>query len=115
LNDGVAAARLLLAAEPRPTAIIGVNDMMAIGALQAAAQAGLRVPEDLSVAGFDNIEMAVHLVPPLTTVGADGQAMGHAAAELLFSRLRDPDRAPCRIERPTQLVIRESTGPCPAV
>lgn len=112
LAEGTSAALALLAHVPPPTAIVGVNDLMAIGALQAAAQKGLRVPGDLSVAGFDDIEMAAHTVPPLTTVAADGEEIGRAAADLLFARLREPDRPPVRVERPTCLIVRQSTGPC---
>ena len=97
---------------PRPTAIVGANDLMAIGVLQAAAQRGLSVPRDLSVAGFDDIDLAAYLVPPLTTVRAESEGVGRQAAELLFRRLRDPEAPPQRIDLPAHLVVRGSTGEC---
>ncbi len=112
-DDGACAARRLLDLSPRPTAILGVNDLMAMGALQAAYERGLAVPAELSVAGFDDIDLAEHLTPPLTTLAAHGEEIGHQAATLLFQRLADPDRPQQRIALPTELVIRQSTGPCP--
>jgi len=113
LQDGVLASGQLLRLEPRPTAIVGVNDLMAVGALQAAARRGLAVPGDLSVAGFDDIDMAAYLVPPLTTVRADGEELGRQAGQLLFQRLADPALPPQRVTIPTRLLIRGSTGLCP--
>ncbi len=112
-RDGLLAARQLLALEPRPTAILGVNDLMAMGALQAAAERGLAVPRDVSVAGFDDIDAAAYLVPPLTTVRAAGEEVGRRAAEFLFRRLAEPDLPPQRVEMPAHLVVRGSTGPAP--
>ena len=109
-DDGACAARRLLDLSPRPTAILGVNDLMAMGALQAAYERGLAVPADLSVAGFDDMDFAEHLTPPLTTVRAHGEEIGRQAAALLFARLADPDRPPQRVAIPTELVIRNSTG-----
>ena len=112
LHDGLEAAHRLLDLVPRPTAIVGANDLMAIGVLQAAAQRGLSVPRDLSVAGFDDIDLAAYLVPPLTTVRAESEGVGRQAAELLFRRLRDPEAPPQRIDLPAHLVVRGSTGEC---
>ncbi len=113
LEDGLAGALRLLDLTPRPTAIVGVNDLMAMGALQAAAQRGLSVPRDLSVAGFDDIDLAPYLVPPLTTVRAGSEEIGRQAARLLFQRIQDPGLPIQRIDMPAHLVIRGSTGPCP--
>ncbi len=112
-DDGACAARQLLELTPRPTAILGVNDLMAMGALRAAYERGLSVPRDLSVAGFDDIELAEHLAPPLTTLAARGEEIGRQAAALLFRRLAGPDAPQQRVAIPTQLVIRGSTGPRP--
>ena len=111
--EGAEAARRLLDLSPRPTAILGVNDLMAIGALQAAHERRLSVPRDLSVAGFDDIDIAAHLTPPLTTLAAHGEEIGRQAATLLFQRLADPERPQQRVAIPTELVIRGSTGPSP--
>lgn len=78
--SGIAAGRLLLEVSPRPTAILACNDEMAAGVLHAAAQARVRVPEDLSVAGFDDAPLAARTLPPLTTVRVPWAAMGALAA-----------------------------------
>jgi DNA-binding LacI/PurR family transcriptional regulator len=112
-DDGACAAQHLLDLLPRPTAILGVNDLMAMGALQAAHERGLAVPGDLSVAGFDDIDMAEHLTPPLTTLRANSEEIGRRVAALLFQRLADPDLPQQRVAIPTELVIRGSTGRSP--
>ncbi len=109
-DDGACAAHRLLDLPLRPTAILGVNDLMAMGALQAAYERGLSVPGELSVAGFDDIDIAEHLTPPLTTLRAHGEEIGRQTATLLFQRLADPERPQQRIAIPTELVVRGSTG-----
>ena len=79
--------RELLAARPRPRAVFAANDMMAMGAMVAIREAGLRVPEDIAVAGFDDITVARLLNPPLTTVAQFPEHLGRRAAEMLFERL----------------------------
>jgi LacI family transcriptional regulator len=86
-EGGHRAAAAMLASSVRPTAIFAANDLMAIGALQAAAEAGLAVPGDLAVAGFDDIPAARLVTPPLTTVCQFECAMGARAARLLLDRL----------------------------
>jgi LacI family transcriptional regulator, galactose operon repressor len=113
LEDGLRAALRLLDLSPRPTAILGVNDLMAISVLQAASERGIAVPGELSVAGFDDIAMAAHVVPPLTTVHAGGDEAGRCAAELLLYRLSNPDALPQQVTVPVQVVVRRSSGPCP--
>lgn len=110
LSDGAQAARTLLALSPRPTAIIGVNDLMAICVLEAARAAGLSVPRDLSVAGFDDIALAAHMSPSLTTVRAGGDEIGRRAAETLCYRLSNPDAPALQHVIPTELVVRDSTA-----
>ena len=112
-DDGACAAMRLLDLAPRPTAILGINDLMAMGALQAAHERGLSVPGDVSVAGFDDIDIAEHLAPPLTTLRAHGEEIGRQAATLLFQRLAVPERPQQRVAISTELVIRGSTGRCP--
>jgi LacI family transcriptional regulator len=107
---GMAAAEHLLALSERPTAIFAFNDNMAIGTLRAAWARGLRVPEDLSVVGFDDSEIAALIVPALTTVRQPLQEMGRAAIGLLYRQIeRRPLDAP-RFEVATSLVVRASTG-----
>jgi DNA-binding LacI/PurR family transcriptional regulator len=106
-----AAAHALLSVEPRPTAVAAITDVLALGVLRAAADLGLRVPEDLSVTGFDDVPAAAFAAPPLTTVRQPLRGKGEAAAELLAELL---EGAPPRtVELPVELVVRESTGPPP--
>lgn len=113
LRDGYHAAEQLLALNPRPTAIVGINDLMAFGALQACLRRGLAVPAEISVAGFDDLPMSSLLSPPLTTGRADGAEIGRQCVRMILERMRDPERPPQRIHLPTRLIVRGSTGPAP--
>ncbi len=113
IEDGFQASKGLLGLTPRPTAIIAINDLLAMGALRAAADIGLNVPDDLSLVGFDDIPMANYLIPRLTTVTKDAHTLGKQAFELLLARMQDPDLPRQVIHGPTKVVIRESTGPAP--
>ncbi len=109
-EGGYQAARTLLALPEPPTAIFVCNDLMAVGALCAIHEAGLRVPADVSVVGFDNIALAQYSVPRLTTISQPTAAIGQAAVRLLLERLQDRD-APARHERlPVALIERDSCG-----
>ena len=88
VGTGVDAARRFLAAPARPTGIFAASDMMAIGFMRTVHAAGLRVPRDVSVVGFDGIEFADYCEPPLTTVRQPREAMGREAAELLVRLIR---------------------------
>jgi LacI family transcriptional regulator len=103
---------LLDLAQP-PTAIIGFNDKAAVGALTAAAERGLRVPHDLSVTGFDDIDLAQATTPRLTTVRQPLQEMGRMAVSLLIRLLDRHQLDALHIELATDLIIRDSTGPAP--
>ncbi len=108
---GDAGARALLQLAKRPTAIFATNDGMAIGALSALRDAGLRVPEDMAIGGFDDIPMARYVEPALTSVHVDISALGaRAAARLLaaLTRTADPDLS--RETLPATLVVRRSCG-----
>jgi LacI family transcriptional regulator len=110
---GYRAARELLALTPRPTALVAFNDKAAIGALQAAADAHLSVPADLSVTGFDDLDLSRATTPQLTTVRQPLQEMGRMAVSLLL-RLLDRDVVEAlHIELATELIVRSSTGPAP--
>lgn len=111
IEDGYQAARQLLALAERPTAIIAINDLLALGVLRAAADCGLGVPADLSVLGFDDIELARYLAPRLTTASRDAVRMGREAVRLALARLQAPDLPRQLVEIPSELVIRQSTGP----
>jgi len=97
----------------RPTAVFAENDLMAVGTLSAAHSAGLDVPDDLSVVGFDGIAFGADVTPPLTTVAQSTDDVAAAAIELLFERLRDADAPTRLVELPVELAVRESCGPPP--
>ena len=106
---GYGAMQQLLTGRLRPRAVFATNDMMAIGAMVAIRDAGLRVPEDIAVAGFDDITVARLLNPPLTTVAQFPEQLGRRAAELLFERLSGAVSGEGRrVEMPYQLRIRAS-------
>jgi LacI family transcriptional regulator len=106
---GYAAMQTLLAGSPRPRAVFAANDMMAMGAMVAIREAGLRVPEDIAVAGFDDIPVARLLNPPLTTVAQFPERLGRRAAELLFERLHGTFTGEGRrLEMPYELMVRAS-------
>jgi DNA-binding LacI/PurR family transcriptional regulator len=95
----------------RPTAIFAVNDWMAMRLLRAAATLGLRVPDDLSLVGFDNLEVSYALNPPLTTVAQDSEVLGSEAARRLLELIEgEPSREILSLI-PTQLIVRDSTRP----
>ncbi|HEV8600733.1 MAG TPA: LacI family DNA-binding transcriptional regulator [Gemmatimonadales bacterium] len=112
-ESGAGAVRELLALPPpeQPTAIFAANDCMAIGALSALREAGLRVPEDMGLGGFDDIPMARYMTPPLTSVHVDISALGARAAARLLDLLQGrAGPAPYRETFPTTLVVRQSCG-----
>lgn len=111
VRGGLAAMRLLLEAEPRPTAVFAASDEMAVGAVHAVREAGLRVPDDVSVIGVDDHEMAEFF--ELSTVAQPVQEQGRLAAQLLLDALAEqPDArpAPCALTVPTRLVVRGTTA-----
>jgi LacI family transcriptional regulator len=114
LERSTGEARALLGAADRPTAIFGANDVSAIAAVNVAGQLGLRVPEDLSVVGFDNVPEAALASPPLTTVEQPIREMGRRAAELLIALIRGEAVGSGHIMLPTRLVVRRSTAPAPS-
>jgi LacI family transcriptional regulator len=109
LGGGYRATQRLLALDNPPTAVFSANDLMAIGAICAASEAGRNVPTDLSVVGFDDIPLASYSNPPLTTVTQPIYDMGVAATAMLLERLSDPDLPPRRKMLPTELKQRRST------
>jgi LacI family transcriptional regulator, galactose operon repressor len=116
VEGGEAAMEQLLAAPMGPTAVIAFNDLMAIGALRAIRRAGLRVPEDISLVGFDDIAFAAYAEPPLTTVRQETAEMGRWAVARLTEKItgRPPADPTARKVLPVRLVVRASTGPRPA-
>ncbi len=111
-DGGFLAMQKMLALPKRPTAVFAAGDAMAVGAIRAIREQGLSVPQDISVIGFDDIEIARFISPSLTTVRQDSIALGRTAAELLLSYL-DKDREYENNPIPVELVCRESVGPPP--
>jgi LacI family transcriptional regulator len=111
IGGGRDAARRLLDLTDPPTAIFAFNDNLAIGAIQAARSRGLRVPEDLSVVGFDDVEHATVVTPTLTTVRQPLAEMGRTAVSLLMRLLERQRFETLHVELGTRLVVRESTAP----
>jgi LacI family transcriptional regulator len=107
---GAAAAAQLLDLPEPPTAIFAFSDAIAIGALRSASERGLRVPQDLSIVGFDDIEHATVVSPTLTTVRQPLAEMGRTAVGLLTRLLEHGHLETLHIELPTRLVIRDSTA-----
>lgn len=106
---GYEAAAALFSLEPRPTAILCLSDRLALGVIEAAQERGLSVPDDLSVAGFDDVPEAKTSTPPLTTVHQDHAEKGLLAGRHLVARLRG-DESPGPDLLPARLVVRDSTG-----
>jgi LacI family transcriptional regulator len=109
-SDGRAAALGALGREMPPTALVCVNDEIAMGALDAARGLGLGVPDRLAVTGWDDVPAARHLHPPLTTVRQPMLDLGRRAAELLRDRITTHRTEPRHEVLPTEIVIRESCG-----
>lgn len=104
---------LELPPERRPTALFVYHDSAAFTVLDELAEAGVRVPDDISVVGFNDIDAAAHVRPALTTVRQPFADMGHRAAEILLAALDNTETGDNRVVLPTELIVRDSTGPAP--
>lgn len=105
---GKAAMEQLLAQETRPDAVFAVSDTLAAGAMRAIAQAGLRIPEDIAVVGFDGTELAEMVSPQLTTIEQPSREIGRRAVELLLNRIDNPDGAAERVMMDWRYISRAS-------
>jgi DNA-binding LacI/PurR family transcriptional regulator len=114
VEEGVSQARRLLRLADRPTAIIAGNDLQALGVYQAAREARLHIPEDVSVVGFDDLPIARWVSPPLTTIRQPLAEMAETAAEMVLDMAKGVLPAQPRLELATELVVRESTAAPPA-
>lgn len=108
--DGYTGAKRFLELGNPPTLIFASNDVMAMAAMDAVREKGLRVPEDISILGFDDIPQASLVRPALTTVRQPLEQMGRVAAQMLLEIIKDPECRLKRIELPTELIIRDSTA-----
>ncbi|MGL4204672.1 MAG: substrate-binding domain-containing protein [Aeromonadaceae bacterium] len=111
MQSGFDAMQTLLAKAVRPSAVFAFDDPMAIGAICAITEAGLRVPEDISVIGYDDVEMARFSSPPLTTIHHPKAELGQLAVERLIGRLRNKELTTEEVTVQPKLVIRKSVGP----
>jgi LacI family transcriptional regulator len=109
-DSGVAAARILLARKSLPQAVVCANDQMAIGVLRELHRAGVSVPADVAVTGFDDVYASQVIDPPLTTVGQPIHDLGSRATRRLLARIDSPSLTPAIEVLPTQVVIRASCG-----
>ena len=113
MTSGYVAGKKLFATAPRPTAVFAFNDLMAIGVLSAAHECGLNVPRDVSVIGYDDIELSSYCSPPLTTVNQNRSKAARNIFDTLFKMMTDTAAGNRRIKIIPKLVIRESTADCP--
>jgi len=110
-DSGYRSGIRLLSMLPRPTAIFASNDLMALGALLAARELGLRCPKDISIIGFDNLDLGMFTDPALSSVHQSGYQMGARAARLLLERIQGKKGRAQQIVLPTELKIRNSVAP----
>ena len=110
IGDGRAALRHLMALTPRPTAVICGNDILAFGALFGCHELGIAVPDEVSITGFDDLELAAEMVPALTTVHVPSELMGRLTAEYLLARLAG-ETVPHATKLDANLIVRASTAP----
>ena len=111
MQDGYDAVQSLLCQNPRPTAIFAFSDFVAFGVMKAIREAGLKVPDDISVVGYDDIQFAACLETPLTTVHVPKEQLGIEAARVLREQLASEHPAK-QVELLVDLIVRESTSPC---
>ncbi|CAH1213853.1 putative HTH-type transcriptional repressor ExuR [Paenibacillus auburnensis] len=111
LENGYAAMQRLLELPDRPTAVFASGDLLALGAVMAARDSGLSVPEDISVMGYDDIELARYVTPALTTVRQDTASLGTRAAEILLASIDRKGTGMEAIVLPVEVVVRESCAP----
>lgn len=109
-ESGYEAMQSILQMHPLPTAVFGMNDMMALGAMHAVLDAGLRVPEDIAIIGYDDMRFAAFTTPALTTVRAPEVEQGRVAGEMLVQLIAGDAVTEPQVALPTQLVIRASCG-----
>jgi len=108
LQEGMKAMQKLLSMRKPPSAVFAASDMLAVGALAAAREKGFRVPEDVSIAGFDDIDFAAFSNPPLTTVRVPASQMGEMAVDMLMEMIEGNSAEARQITLDTELIVRES-------
>ncbi|MCI0711154.1 MAG: LacI family transcriptional regulator [Chloroflexi bacterium] len=109
IRSGAKMMAHLLEAHPELTAVVCINDRMAFGAIQEAHRRGMRVPDDITVCGYDDIPLSALIAPPLTTVSQHAPELGQTATEMLFAML--DGKIPDPVLMPTELMVRQSSAP----
>jgi len=108
IGDGYKAMQKLLETRSFPTAVFASNDTMALGVMRAIKKKRLKIPEDISVVGFDDVEFSAHTDPPLTTIRVDRKSMAEEAVKRLMKKMEGENPEPKRIIIPVELIVRES-------
>ncbi len=108
--SGLPTMEQLLALPQRPEAVFASNDAMAVGVYQALYKEGLRVPDDIAVIGYDDIQLAQYMTPPLTTIHQPKDSLGELAIDALLHRLKEPEAEPQVLVLTPELVVRGSVG-----
>jgi LacI family transcriptional regulator len=109
VDDGAQALKVILERGAHPSALFAANDAMAIGCMQRARQHGIRIPDDLSLVGFDDIETSTHVEPPLTTIRVFKEELGAAAVRTLVQAVKSEAQSVMTVHIPVELVVRSST------
>ncbi len=112
-DGGFSAGHALLQISPVPTAVVAINDLTALGVIKALTQHGLRIPQDISVTGFDRTHLAEYVVPSLTTVDIQRDLLGRVAAEALHELSSSPNPQGKEYAVPAKLILGDSAGPVP--
>jgi len=112
-EGGLAAGLAIAKLTPMPTAVVAVNDLTAVGVIKGLLKAGCRVPQDVSVTGFDNTRLAEYSNPSITTVDVHRDMLGKMAADALHELSRSADPQGKEYQIPAELILRDSSGPAP--
>lgn len=110
IDSGREMAIRAMEGRPRPTALFASNNFLAIGVMHGLDELGLRVPEDVALVGMDDLPLAMVIFPFLTVAAQPAVEIGRQSVSMLLGRLADPERAPCEVVLPTEIVIRRSSG-----
>ena len=113
-EGGLAAGLAIAKLSPGPTAVVAVNDLTAVGVIKGLSKAGCRVPQDVSVTGFDNTRLAEYSNPSLTTVDVHRDMLGQMAADALHELSRSPNPQGREYQIPAELILGDSSGPAPS-
>lgn len=111
IQDGYEAMKEVLRLTPQPTAVATNSDIMAFGAMDAAKRNGIRIPEEFSFIGYDDIPFSALMTPPLTTILQDKDELSNAAVSLLYKSILGENDSPTQIKIPPKLILRKSTAP----